>query len=136
MVDFLTTRWRRRQMRRNVAVVGAGQGGLILALGLIQRGHDVTLFAERPATAVLTGPATGSSVLMGRSILIERELGLNRWDDLREPVDNVHLTLYLGDPGQPEGDPQPVPTLDIVGRFDPPGAAIDQRLKFATWQGL
>ena len=41
---------------RRIMIVGAGQSGLLLALGLQKDGYDVTVVADRHAEAVRTGP--------------------------------------------------------------------------------
>src|SRR2546423_6982179 len=60
---------------RKVAVVGAGQAGLHLAIALVDRGYDVTMMAERSAEEILASPATGISALFGETLDLEESLG-------------------------------------------------------------
>src|SRR5579862_1117997 len=65
-----------------VAVVGAGVGGLHLALFLQRREVPVTLYAERAADEMRRGPRlmnTAGHWVPTRER--ERELGVNHWDD-------------------------------------------------------
>jgi 2-polyprenyl-6-methoxyphenol hydroxylase-like FAD-dependent oxidoreductase len=78
---------------RKVAVVGAGQAGLHLAIALVDRGYDVTMMAERSAEEILASPATGISALFGETLDLEESLGLNLWDDVLPPLDGMHLTF-------------------------------------------
>src|SRR6478672_4943236 len=45
---------------RKIAIVGAGQSGLQLALGLLQKGYEVTVISNRTPEQVLNGRVTSS----------------------------------------------------------------------------
>jgi 2-polyprenyl-6-methoxyphenol hydroxylase-like FAD-dependent oxidoreductase len=109
---------------RKIAIVGAGQAGLQLGFGLLQRGVDVTVFSDRTAEETLNGRVLATAFLFDRGLSYERELGLNFWDDQVRWGEGVHLDFC------------PVPRnrlLAMEGRFRVPGHAIDQRLKFSRW---
>ncbi len=109
---------------RKIAIVGAGQAGLQLGIGLLDHGYEVTLYAERSAEEVLAGRLTATAFVFSRGLSYERELGLNFWDDEVEPGEGLHLD-YCPTPGNR--------LLSVTGRFKLPGAAVDQRLKFSRW---
>lgn len=46
-----------------IAIVGAGQGGLHLAIGLVKRGHDVAVVSNRNAQQIFDGNATSSQFM-------------------------------------------------------------------------
>jgi flavin-dependent dehydrogenase len=78
----------------DVAVVGAGVGGLHLGLLLQQRQVPVTLYAERPADEVRNGARlmnTAGHWVPTRER--ERELGINHWDNLYPRVAKLNVTV-------------------------------------------
>ncbi|MGW0898653.1 NAD-binding protein, partial [Streptomyces goshikiensis] len=67
---------------RRILVVGAGQSGLQLALGLQDKGYEVTLMSNRTADEIRTGrvmssvrcfPGPGAAALALREPAYERE---------------------------------------------------------------
>src|ERR1700722_4178840 len=103
--------------RKKIVIVGAGQAGLQLAIGLRGAGMDVVLISQRGPSEVREGWITSSQLMFATSLSIERSLGLNFWDDVCRPY--VDIELFIGGTG----------TRDIAwrGRFNPPARSIDQR---------
>lgn len=62
--------------RRSVAVVGAGPAGSMLALGLLQEGHRVTLVSGRSAEEIRTGPVMSSQITFESALDVETTLGV------------------------------------------------------------
>src|SRR5260221_12804673 len=82
----------------DVAVVGAGVGGLHLSLLLQQREVPVTLYAERPADEMRNGPRlTNTAGHWVPTRERERELGVNHWDDVYPRVAKLNV-MGIGDP--------------------------------------
>jgi hypothetical protein len=80
-----------------VAVVGAGVGGLHLSLLLQQREVPVTLYAERPADEMRVGPRlmnTAGHWVPTRER--ERLLGVNHWDDAFPRVAALNVVVSGG----------------------------------------
>jgi len=88
-----------------VAVVGAGVGGLHLSLLLQQRQVPVTLYAERPPDEMRQSPRlvnTAGHWVPTRER--ERELGVNYWDDEFPRVATLNVTVGGGLPLQFSAD--------------------------------
>lgn len=68
-------------MSQRIAIVGAGQSGLQMALGLQAKGYQVTLLTNRTPDQVRAGKVMSSQCMFDRALQAERELGLNWWDD-------------------------------------------------------
>lgn len=110
---------------RKVAIVGAGQAGLQLAIGLQKYGFAVSLFSDRTARQIQAGKIMSSQGIFESALKYERELGLNFWDDTSPR--NESVTFSLGLPQQQER------AIYWQGKTDCPFQSIDQRLKFSRW---
>lgn len=109
---------------RNVAIIGAGQAGLVLGFGLLEAGYAVTLFSDRTPEAMLQGKPTAFAALFDPALQIERRLGLNFWESSFSGCDNVHTRLC-----GPDGNPALTVSFDL----ERPWQGIDQRLKSSRW---
>lgn len=109
---------------RKIAIMGAGQSGLHLAIRLLKSGYDVTIVSERTAEEIFNGPPTGATYLFNDSLLLEKELGLDLWNDTA-----CHSTAFNINFGTPDGNY----AFSINSKTSKPGVSIDQRLKFYQW---
>lgn len=109
---------------RKIAIIGAGQAGLILGIGLVDAGYAVTLFSDRTPEAILNGRPMGTPILFPDTLQLERNLGLNFWD--KEFPDCVRFRNEVCDP---QGNTALVLSSDLQQHWQ----GIDQRLKFPTW---
>ncbi|MGQ3675821.1 styrene monooxygenase/indole monooxygenase family protein [Xanthobacter sp. TB0139] len=110
---------------RKIAIIGGGQGGLLLGFGLIDKGYDVTLYSDRTAEQVLHARMASTAFMFESSLKLERELCLNFWEDLCPYGEGMHVD-FRG----PDGSV----ALSVQGRLgDNRGQALDQRTKFHRW---
>ena len=60
-----------------VAIIGSGVSGLTLGIGLIEQGHDVSIFTGLSGKDWMTKvPPTGAACRFAGSLDLERELGI------------------------------------------------------------
>jgi hypothetical protein len=109
---------------RNVAIIGAGQAGLLLGLGLLEKGYRVTLVSDRTADEVRHGNLPAGVMVFDRALQVERELGVGFWDGVARDALGVHVDV-IAPPGQI--------AMSIESNFERPGLSVDQRLKFSRW---
>ncbi|MEV7037936.1 styrene monooxygenase/indole monooxygenase family protein [Amycolatopsis sp. NPDC051061] len=107
---------------RRIGIVGAGQAGLVLAIGLRQKGYDVTVFAERPAEAVREGRLVSNQCLFHPALERERALGINFWE--APPIREVAFAA-AGEGAEP--------ALSWRVGLDRSAQSVDQRVKVAGW---
>ena len=111
-------------MGRRIAIVGAGQSGLQLGLGLLGVGHSDTLVSNRTAAEVLTGPVQSSQCMFESALATERAMGLDFWAAECPPVDGIAFTT---------ADPNGSPVISWAARLDRPAQSVDQRVKLSGW---
>ncbi|GGP44300.1 styrene monooxygenase/indole monooxygenase family protein [Streptomyces abikoensis] len=112
---------------RRIAIVGAGQAGLQLALGLQAHAYDVTLVSARTAGEIRDGHVLSTQAMFGPAQTIEREAGLNLWDDQVPAVHTIRATVI---------DPPGTLAAAVTGRLDHPQRSVDQRVKLSGWLEL
>jgi flavin reductase (DIM6/NTAB) family NADH-FMN oxidoreductase RutF len=112
----------------SVAIVGAGQSGLQLALGLLGNGFDVTLISNRTADQIATGEVLSSQCMFESALQTERALGLDFWADQCPAVEGISFAIS-GEDGQGK-------QLEWAARLDWPAQSVDQRLKVPEWMRL
>jgi styrene monooxygenase A-like protein len=111
---------------RKILVVGAGQAGLQLAIGLVDNGYDVTVVSNRTPEDVFAGRVMSSQCMFGAALQHERDLGLNFWDDECPWVEGISLSV-------PAPDGSGAKAIDFSSRLDRPAQSVDQRVKIPRW---
>jgi styrene monooxygenase A-like protein len=109
---------------RKIAIVGGGQSGLQLALGLLQKHYEVTLVSNRTPEQIRKGRVSSSQFMFHDSLQNERDLGINFWEKRCPPTEGIAFSV----PG-PDGSR----ALFWEARLDHYGQSVDQRVKFAGW---
>ncbi|MGV0645779.1 flavin reductase [Mycolicibacterium sp. XJ2546] len=107
---------------RNFAVVGAGEAGLQLAVGLLEAGHNVTIVSERSSEEILRGNVLSSQCVFDSAVQNERKLGLNFWDELSPAINEVAARFTDSDHN-----------ASFTAPLNAPAHSVDQRLKCAEW---
>ncbi len=109
---------------RKIAIVGAGQSGLQLALGLQQKGYQITVVSSRTPAQIRGGRVSSSQFMFNDSLQIERDLGINFWEKDCPTTAGIAFAI----PG-PDG----ARALFWEAKLDHYGQSVDQRVKFAGW---
>ena len=111
-------------MGRKVAIVGAGQSGLQLALGLLGADYRVTLVSNRSAEEIRLGPVMSSQCMFENALQAERALGLDLWTEECPEVEGIALAV---------ASPEHTKAIDWAARLDWPAQSVDQRVKVPAW---
>src|SRR5512134_3518870 len=109
-----------------VLIVGGGQSGLQLAIGLRQHDFDVTVVQNRTGDDIRAGRVMSSQCMFANSLDTERRLGINFWEDECPPVEGISFTVPHPEiPGEK--------AISFASRLDRYAQATDQRVKFPRW---
>ncbi len=106
-----------------ITIVGGGQSGLQLGIGLLQNGYDVSVVSDRTPDQIREGRVTSSQCMFAAALDHERALGIDFWDDTCPPVEGIALAVP-----HPEIPGEKV--IDWGARLDRVAQSVDQRLKF------
>lgn len=109
---------------RRITIVGAGQSGLQLGIGLVQRGYDVTVVSNRTPEEIRRGRVMSSQFMFHTALEAERELGINFWEAECPWTEGLGVTIAGPDGGK---------AVSWAYRLDHPGQSVDQRVKFPAW---
>jgi hypothetical protein len=109
---------------RRILIVGAGQSGLQLALGLLSHGYEVTLMTNRTAEEIRAGKVMSTQCMFTTALGHERDLGLNFWESQTPRIEGLGVSVAAPDGSRP---------IDWVGRLDGYAQSVDQRVKMAGW---
>lgn len=112
--------------KRSVTIIGGGQSGLQLALGLQANGCDVRVIQDRTGEAIRAGKVLSSQCMFDAALQNERDLGINFWEAECPNVESINFTVPA--PGG-AGDK----AIDWNGKLDKPAQSVDQRVKIPGW---
>lgn len=108
---------------RKIGIVGAGQAGLQLGLGLLARGYQVVISSNLTGEQIRNGRVTSSQCMFDRARQNERDLGINFWEDAPK-VEGIQFAVCAPDGTSP---------IEWSSRLDKPAQSIDQRVKMPVW---
>ncbi|MFD2688157.1 styrene monooxygenase/indole monooxygenase family protein [Streptomyces phyllanthi] len=109
---------------RKILVVGAGQSGLQLALGLQSHGYEVTLMSNRTADEIRSGRVMSTQCMFHTALQHERDLELNFWESQAPRIEGLGVSV---------AGPESQRVIDWVGKLDGYAQSVDQRVKMAGW---
>src|SRR5437660_2773730 len=107
---------------RRIAIVGGGQSGLQLGLGLLQNHYEVTVVSNRTPEQILSGRVTSSQFMFHDSLQNERDLGIIFWEKECLITEGIAFTI----PG-----PEKTKVLVWEGMIVGYGQALDERVNLA-----
>ncbi len=109
---------------KRVAIIGAGQSGLQLALGLQAAGREVTVYSDRAPGEIERGAVMSSQCMFDSALEIERSLNLNFWEQECPRVEGISFAVPDGVGGK---------TIAWAARLDNYAQSVDQRVKIPRW---
>jgi Styrene monooxygenase A putative substrate binding domain len=112
---------------RRILIVGAGQAGLQLGLSLLAEGYDVTIMSARTPDEIRAGRIMSTQVMFWPALDLERERGLNLWEEQAPRIVGQRSTLSA---------PPGTQAFTFIGRWDQYAQSVDQRVKMAGWLEL
>jgi hypothetical protein len=113
----------REERMSHITVVGGGQAGLVLALGLQGGGCRVRLVQNRSADEIRNGRVLSSQCVFATACGEERALGFDLWGALAPPIAGMRGQVMA-----PDGSG--TLAIGFTGRLAGPGQSVDQRIKF------
>lgn len=114
------------QAPRSIAIVGAGQAGLLLGCALLDQGYAVTLVTNRTPEDVWHGRVMSSQFIFDPGLQIERDFGMNQWEAQCPNTEGIGFSI-------PAPDGSGKQALHWHARLRAPGQAVDQRIKMPGW---
>lgn len=110
---------------RKIAIVGAGESGAQLALGLQRDGYEVTLLSDRSAAQIRTGKVMSSQCMFSTALDAEAQMGTaltEYYESGAVPaITSIQLRVDAEEP------------IEWAAPLDGPARSIDQRIKSALW---
>ena len=111
---------------RDIAIVGAGQAGLLLGCALLDQGYRVTIVTNRSPEEVWNGRVLSSQFIFDPALQIERDFGMNQWEADCPNTDGISFSIPT-----PDGSGQKA--IHWHARLHKPGQSVDQRVKMPGW---
>lgn len=109
----------------HITIVGGGQAGLQLGIGLRQNNLNVTVVSNRTPDDIYNGKVTSSQGMFDDALQSERDLGINFWESQCPNMDGAGLYVPARD--------SPGLALNWAYKLDKPGQSVDQRIKYPRW---
>lgn len=111
---------------RKFTIVGGGQSGLMVGIGLLKAGHKVRIVQNRTAEDIGRGKVLSSQCMFSNAVEHERALGLDFWSDACPPVEGINFIV-------PNPDGSVSKLIDWAARLERNGYSVDQRVKIPRW---
>ncbi len=108
---------------RKIAIVGAGESGVQLALELQRLEHEVTLYSDRSANQMRSGSITSSQCVFSSSLRVQLPLDVQGAQIESIGITGLSFSLQ-GDTSEP---------VTWRGALTFPAMSVDQRVKCSHW---
>ena len=108
--------------KQKITIIGAGQSGLQLGIGLVDAGYEVAIVSNRSPEEIRDGRIASSQCMFDLALSHERALGIDLWPDA-PTVDGLSFTI-------PHPELAGQKALTFAHRLEAPAKSIDQRVKF------
>lgn len=109
---------------RKITIIGGGQSGLHLGIGLLHNGYDVEVVQNRTGEEIAAGKVLSSQCMFDNALQLERDLDLAFWDEACPDVDGVGLEVMAPDTQK---------AVSWKYRLDAAAQSTDQRVKIPRW---
>lgn len=109
---------------RKILIVGAGQAGLQLALGLQSHGYEITLMSNRTADEIRDGRVMSTQCMFHTALQHERDQEINFWESEAPRIEGLGVSVAAPDSSR---------AIDWVGHLRGYAQSVDQRIKMAGW---
>ena len=111
---------------RKITIIGGGQSGLQLGIGLLKAGQQVRIVQNRTAEDIASGRVLSSQCMFSNAVQHERDLGIDFWSQSCPPVEGINFIVP-----NPDGSGSKV--IDWAARLDNNAYSVDQRVKIPRW---
>jgi hypothetical protein len=105
---------------------------MMVAVGLVRKGYDVTVVSDRTPEEIRNGRVTSSQGMQATPIAYEREMGLRLWEDMYQPWEGLEFNVLSPQDGSK--------LSSFAQRIGPQNGkpdwlvdSIDQRVKMPAW---
>ncbi|MET9030859.1 styrene monooxygenase/indole monooxygenase family protein [Nocardia sp. NPDC004168] len=109
---------------RSITIVGAGQSGLQLGIGLLDAGYQVRIVSNRTPEEIYNGRISSSQCMFGAALAREHDRGIDFWSQQCPDIREMSFTAADGNGGK---------VMSWASRLDLPAQSVDQRLKIPRW---
>ena len=114
------------QTPRTIAIIGGGQAGLLLGVGLLDQGHQVSIYTNRDGASFWNGKVMSSQFIFDPKLQVERDWKMNQWEAQCPNTDGISFVI-------PNPDGSGTKAIHWHAALHKPGQAVDQRLKYPGW---
>jgi hypothetical protein len=111
---------------RKITIIGGGQSGLQLGIGLLKAGHGVRIVQNRTAEQIAAGKVLSSQCMFSNAVQHEKDLGIDFWSATCPPVEGINFIV-------PNPDGSGTKVIDWAARLDANAYSVDQRVKIPRW---
>lgn len=111
---------------RKFTIVGGGQSGLMVGIGLLKAGHKVRIVQNRTGEELAKGKVLSSQCMFSNAVEHERALGIDFWSGSCPPVEGINFIVP-----NPDGSGSKV--IDWAARLERDAYSVDQRVKIPRW---